>query len=211
VNTNANSRRPSQSAPIPISALTDPRSTRRSEFLIANARLKINPSQRKLSLLQIPNRERIAFFESCPRTSLVTHRSPRTTAFLIVTSELRFPATPRKQTSGAISNRYKTAFLTIRSGLSSRPPSGTEGSTIGSRGTSLTMQTRAFNPVDRPLIVCHSPAPGNEGASATAFLIGTLGISKIGSTHSKQTRRRNSNRYKNAICRSQPLDLCGAP
>jgi len=109
--TDANLSRSSQSAPIPVSTPLAPRSTRRSEFLIANPRLEINPNHRKLSPLQIPNRERIAIFH-CTFSVLSGPQPPASSLQnLIVTPRLEFPATRTKQTSEPISTRYKHGLL----------------------------------------------------------------------------------------------------
>jgi hypothetical protein len=78
-------------------------------FLIANPRLKSTPSHRKRSLLEIPNRERIAVFHLIPglprlasrrqpprlstfgASTKPSHRALPTLGFLIVTLELKIP------------------------------------------------------------------------------------------------------------------------
>ena len=111
-------------------------------------------------------------FHALPLSSLATHHPP-VAAFLIANPRVKFRLNNTRQSRLRISNRERIAILTIRPGLSSR-------ATSGSRGISLTKNTQG-------------PSP------ATAFLIGTLPISKIESTRRKHATKGISNRYKNGI------------
>jgi hypothetical protein len=81
-------------------------SVQRWRFLIANARLKFRLSDRKRSLLKIPNRERIAIFHLAPepRLFLVNGHSSLVT-LLIHGGAIKTPRKPFYYSNLKISNR----------------------------------------------------------------------------------------------------------
>jgi hypothetical protein len=71
--------------------------------LIANLELEFNPSHRKLSPLEIPNRKFLTIsnhfsqpFASLRSSSLITHHSPLIPAFLIHGAAIKIPPNPLK-------------------------------------------------------------------------------------------------------------------